>query len=189
MTVLPGHGAKIWEFTSKRAGRDLLYHHNRVRRPAAGLRPERRQLVDGWHRRGRADRPPLRGRRRGTALPGGVLVPGLAVPDRGIAGPDGARVHVWAEGIITPLRLDRWLELRPGEPVLRGRHRRHQRRVRARRLHLGHPPRVRHPAGRPRPGARCRGRVLGGSPGPQGGPGARPIPGPTSRWRTAGSST
>jgi len=30
VTVAPGHGAKILELSSKRAGRDLLYHHPRV---------------------------------------------------------------------------------------------------------------------------------------------------------------
>jgi len=122
VTLLPGHGAKIWEFTSKRAGRDLLYHHNRfdVRPPVFG------QNVDNWWTGGIDEVAP-------TGHP--CVVGGEELPFLGEfwsqawhyrieeSGPDGARVHVWAEGIITPLRLDRWLELRPGEPVLRGRHR------------------------------------------------------------------
>jgi galactose mutarotase-like enzyme len=122
VTVLPGHGAKVWEFTSKRAGRDLLYHHNRfdVRPPVFGLN------VDNWWTGGIDEVAP-------TGHP--CTVGGEELPFLGEfwsqawqyrveeSGPDVARVHLWAEGIITPLRLDRWLELRPGEAVLRGRHR------------------------------------------------------------------
>lgn len=44
MTVLPGHGAKVVEFISMAADRDLLYHHPRldVRPPVFGAN------VDDW---------------------------------------------------------------------------------------------------------------------------------------------
>lgn len=122
ITVLPEHGAKVWEFTSKHAGRDLLYHHPRfeVRPPVFG------QNVDDWWTGGIDEVAP-------TGQP--CVVGGQQLPFLGefwsqawryqieAAGPDVARVHLWAEGIITPLRIDKWLELRPGEPVMRGRHR------------------------------------------------------------------
>lgn len=122
VTVLPEHGAKVWEFSSKRAGRDLLFHHPRfeVRQPVFGAN------VDDWWTGGIDEAAP-------TGHP--CVVDGEQLPVLGEfwsqawqyeledRGPGTARVHLWAEGIITPLRLDRWLELRPGEPVLRGRHR------------------------------------------------------------------
>jgi hypothetical protein len=106
MTVLPGHGAKVWEFSSKRAGRDLLFHHPRfdVRPPVYGVN------VDDWWTGGIDEVAP-------TGHPcviGGEQLPFLGefwsqpwryeIED---PGPDVARVHLSAGGIITPLRLVR----------------------------------------------------------------------------------
>ena len=122
MTVLPGHGAKVWELSSKRAGRDLLFHHPRfdVRPPVYGVN------VDDWWTGGIDEVAP-------TGHPcviGGEQLPFLGefwsqpwryeIED---AGPEVARVHLSAGGIVTPLRIDRWMELRPDEPFVRSRHR------------------------------------------------------------------
>jgi hypothetical protein len=121
-TVLPGHGAKVWEFASKRAGRDLLYHHPRfdVRPPVFGAN------VDDWWTGGIDEIAP-------TGHP--CSIRGEQLPFLGEfwsqpwhyelvqSGPAAALVHLWAGGIITPLRIDRWMELREGEPILRSRHR------------------------------------------------------------------
>ncbi len=122
VTVLPEHGAKVWEFSSKRAGRDLLYHHPRfdVRPPVFGVN------VDDWWTGGIDEVAPT----GHACVIGGENLPFLGefwsqpwryeVED---PGPDVARVHLSAGGIITPLRIDRWMELRPDEPFVRSRHR------------------------------------------------------------------
>lgn len=122
MTVLPGHGAKIWEFSSKRGGRDLLYHHPRfdVRPPVFGTN------VDDWWTGGIDEVAP-------TGHP--CVVGGESLPFLGEfwsqpwaheiveAGPERVVLHLSAGGIMTPLRIDRWMELRPDEPFVRSRHR------------------------------------------------------------------
>src|SRR3990170_5480623 len=120
VTVLPGHGAKVLEFSSKRAGRDLLYHHPRfdVRPPVFGAN------ADDWWIGGIDEIAP-------TGHPcviDGEQLPFLGefwsqpwrhtIDDRG---PDRAVVHLWAQGVITPLRIDRWLELSADSPVLTAR--------------------------------------------------------------------
>ena len=121
VTVLPGHGAKVWEFSSKRAGRDLLYHHPRfdVRPPVFGAN------VDDWWTGGIDEVAPT----GHACVIGGENLPFLgefwSQPWRyeiESPGPDVARVHFSAGGIITPLRIDRWMELRPDEPFVRSQH-------------------------------------------------------------------
>ena len=122
VTVLPEHGAKIWEFSSKQAGRDLLYHHPRfdIRSPVFGAN------VDDWWTGGIDEIAP-------TGHPskvGDESLPFLGefwsqpwqseIVERG---PERAVVHLWAGGVITPLRLDRWMELRAGEACVRTQHR------------------------------------------------------------------
>src|SRR3990170_2091856 len=116
VTVLPGHGAKVLEFSSKRAGRDLLYHHPRfdVRPPVFGAN------ADDWWIGGIDEIAPT----GHTCVIDGEQLPFLGefwsqpwrhtIDDRG---PDRAVVHLWAQGVITPLRIDRWLELSPDSPV------------------------------------------------------------------------
>jgi len=122
MTVLPGHGAKIVELVGYAAGRDLLYHHPRfdVRTPTFAAN------VDDWWTGGIDEVAP-------TGHPSQVA--GESLPFLGEfwsqpwqarivdEGPARARVHLSAGGIITPIRLDRWMEVRPGEPFVRSRHR------------------------------------------------------------------
>jgi hypothetical protein len=122
MTVLPGHGAKVVEFISKRSDRDLLFHHPRfdVRPPVFGAN------VDDWWTGGIDEVAP-------TGHP--CTVAGEQLPFLGEfwsqawavqvveEGPDIAAVELTASGIITPLRIDRRMELRRGEPLVRSRHR------------------------------------------------------------------
>ncbi len=122
VTVLPGHGAKITEFVSKRASRDLLYHHPRfdVRPPVFGSN------VDDWWTGGIDEVAP-------TGHP--CLVNGEQLPFLGEywsqawsarvveEGPERAVVDLGAGGIITPLRIERRMELRADEAILRSHHR------------------------------------------------------------------
>ena len=122
VTVVPGHGAKILELSSKRAGRDLLYHHPRVdlRPPVFGAN------ADDWWTGGIDEIAPT----GHSCVVAGEQLPflgefwsqawGHAVEGRG---PERVAIHLWAEGVITPLRIDRWMSLESGEAVLRARHR------------------------------------------------------------------
>jgi hypothetical protein len=121
-TVLPGHGARITELIHKRAGRDLLYHHPRVdvRPPVFGAN------ADDWWTGGIDEIAPT----GHPCVVGGEQLPFLGefwsqAWEHRIEEADGSRVvvHLWASGVITPLRIDRWLELRLDEPIVRSRHR------------------------------------------------------------------
>lgn len=120
--ILPEHGAKVVEFVSKRAGRDLLYHHPRfdVRRPVFGAN------VDDWWTGGIDEVAPT-GR---PCIIGDEQLPNLgefwsqAWSSRVIEdGPDAVVVELSAAGIITPLRIQRRMELRAGDPFVRSTHR------------------------------------------------------------------
>ena len=122
MTILPGHGAKIVEFISKRADRDLLYHHPRfdVRAPVFGAN------VDDWWTGGIDEVAPT-----GHA----AVVDGERLPFLGEfwsqawssrttqVTPDAVAVELTCAGIITPLQIVRRMELRADEPFVRSRHR------------------------------------------------------------------
>lgn len=121
MTVLPGHGAKVFELVSKSAGRDLLYHHPRfdVRPPVFGAN------VDDWWTGGIDEVAPT----GHPSVVGGEQLPFLgefwsqawdwAIEEHG---PDRVVVLLTCGGIITPLRIERWMELRAGESFVRSRH-------------------------------------------------------------------
>ena len=114
--VLPGHGARITELVHKAAGRDLLYHHPRVdvRPPVFGVN------VDDWWTGGIDEVAPT----GHPCVVGGEQLPFLGelwsqawdyrIEDDG---PSVVRVHLWVSGVITPLRVDRWMELRRGRTV------------------------------------------------------------------------
>ncbi len=120
--VLPDLGIKIHEFSYKPADRDFLYHHPRVepRSPTYGVN------VDNWWSGGLDEAIP-------TGHPS--TVDGEDYPFLGevwslpwdyqieARGPDVASVHLWRETVIAPLRVERWLTVHDGEPVLRMRHR------------------------------------------------------------------
>jgi hypothetical protein len=122
LAVLPGHGAKIVELVSKRAGRDLLYHHPRfdVRIPVFGAN------VDDWWTGGIDEVAPT----GHPSIVGGEQLPFLGefwsqAWDWAIEedGPDRVVVRLSCGGIITPLRIERRMELRAGESFVRSRHR------------------------------------------------------------------
>lgn len=114
ITVIPGVGAKIHELIYKPLGRDLLYHHPRVelRPPVFGTN------VDNWWTGGIDD-----------AIPTGHAceVDGEQLPFLGEVwslpwqlerdGPYSVRLR--RDGVITPFRIERRIELRPGEAELR----------------------------------------------------------------------
>lgn len=122
VSVLPGYGARVVEFVSKRAGRDLLFHHPRLqpRQPPFGAN------VDDWWTGGIDEVVPT-----GHAC----TVDGDWLPSLGefwsqswgyritADEPDRVEVELTADGIVTPLRLERAMELRAGEPFVRSRHR------------------------------------------------------------------
>lgn len=122
MTVLPTHGAKVVEFISKEADRDLLYHHPRldVRPPVFGAN------VDDWWTGGIDEVAPT----GHPAVVGDETLPFLGefwsqawttrIVDEGRA---AVAVAMSCAGIITPLRIDRRMELRGGEAFVRSTHR------------------------------------------------------------------
>jgi hypothetical protein len=117
VTVVPEVGAKVHELIYKPADRDLLFHHPRVelRRPVFGVN------VDNWWSGGIDDAIP-------TGHP--CVVEGEELPFLGEAWPlewaveqeSAAVVRFVREGVITPFRIERRMELRPGESFVRVRH-------------------------------------------------------------------
>lgn len=121
-TILPEHGAKVVELVAKRSGRDLLFHHPRfgVRSPVFGAN------VDDWWTGGIDEVAP-------TGHP--CSVGGEQLPFLGefwsqawdwtveAEGPDRVVVRLGCGGIITPLRIERRMELRAGESMVRSQHR------------------------------------------------------------------
>jgi galactose mutarotase-like enzyme len=118
ITVIPQVGAKVHEMIFKPADRDLLYHHPRVelRQPVFGGN------VDNWWTGGIDD-----------ALPTGAAceLDGEELPFLGEAWSmpwtsertSATSVCFSRDGVITPFRIERTMELRPGEPFVRQRHR------------------------------------------------------------------
>lgn len=117
VTVVPEVGAKVHQLIYKPADRDLLFHHPRVelRRPVFGVN------VDDWWSGGIDDAIP-------TGHP--CVVDGEELPFLGEAWPlewsverDGPEAVRFArEGVITPFRIERRMELCDGEPFVRVRH-------------------------------------------------------------------
>lgn len=117
-TVLPTAGAKVHELIFKPADRDLVFHHPRteLRAPVFGVN------VDNWWTGGIDD-----------ALPTGhpCVVDGEELPFLGEAWSlpwsaeqeSSTAVRFSRQGVITPFRIERRMELRPGEPFVRMEHR------------------------------------------------------------------
>jgi hypothetical protein len=118
ITVVPGVGAKVHEMIFKPRDRDLLFHHPRVelRTPVFGVNP------DDWWTGGIDDVLP-------TGHP--CAVDGEELPFLGEAWSlpwsaeqvDANTVSFSRNGVITPFRIERDMELRPGEPFVRMSHR------------------------------------------------------------------
>jgi galactose mutarotase-like enzyme len=120
--ILPGHGARVVELVSKWARRDMLYHHPRVhmRAPVFGAN------ADDWWTGGIDEVLP-------TGHP--CVVDGEQLPFLGEVwsqpwqhritanGPDAAGVTLSVGCVITPLLVERAMELRRGERILRSHHR------------------------------------------------------------------
>jgi len=120
-TVLPDYGAKVFEFTLKSLGRDLLYHNPRVeiRTPVYGV-----NMDDWWH--GGID----------ECIPTGApsTYRGEEYPYMGETWPlawdfeiqknssEEVTVHLWRPTIIAPLLVERWMTLRDHGSVLEMRH-------------------------------------------------------------------
>lgn len=119
-TVVPAWGGRIVEFVGKPHGRDLMYHHPRIRpTPPVFGAPADDQWTGGMD----------------EILPTGhaSTVDGQTLPDLGefwsvpwtaetSAGSEAVGVTLRAEGVITPLVATRHLELRHSEPFIRARH-------------------------------------------------------------------
>ncbi len=122
MTVLPGHGAKVVELIAKSVDRDLLFHHPRfdVRLPVFAAN------VDDWWTGGIDEVAPT----GHPAMVGGEQLPFLgefwsqAWTARIVEeGPTAVAVELSCGGIISPLRIDRRMELRTGKSFVRSSHR------------------------------------------------------------------
>jgi hypothetical protein len=117
VTVVPEVGAKVHEMVYKPSDRDVLFHHPRVelRAPVFGVN------ADDWWTGGIDDVLP-------TGHP--CDVDGESLPFLGEVWSlpwtaervDANTVRFAREGVITPFRIEREIELRPGEPFLRVRH-------------------------------------------------------------------
>ena len=152
MTVLPTHGAKVVELISKAADRDLLYHHPRfdVRPPVFGAN------ADDWWTGGIDEIPPT----GHPAVVGGEQLPFLgefwSQAWTARIAPFGAnvgrrRAELRRDHHPPP---DRAPDGAPGRRAVRPVDpSRHQRRLRAGPLHVGHPSRDRRPTRGADPGA------------------------------------
>ncbi|HWQ13791.1 MAG TPA: DUF5107 domain-containing protein [Roseiflexaceae bacterium] len=120
--VLPALGAKIWQLTYLPAGRELLWHHPRIRpRPLPFHSTYDDVFFGGWD----------------ELFPNDLAeeLGGERMPDHGEVWtlpwdyalervtPEEAVLHLWVETPISACRVEKWLALRAGEPKLRFRHR------------------------------------------------------------------
>jgi hypothetical protein len=116
-TVIPEVGAKVHELVCKRTDEDVLFHHPRVelRKP-----PFAANVDDYWT--GGIDECIPTG---APCVVGGESLPFLgeawSMP-WGVEQESATRVRLWRDGVITPFRLERTMEVRPGEPVVHCRH-------------------------------------------------------------------
>lgn len=121
VTILPGFGAKLFEFIYKPAGRDFLYHNPRCkpRQPVYGAN------IDNWWSGGMDE-----------AIPTGhaCIYRNEELPYLGevwsqaweweitCCTPEKVEIHLTCDTIIAPLRVERWLSLSRGDSFLIMRH-------------------------------------------------------------------
>ncbi|MCL5065750.1 MAG: hypothetical protein M1600_11870 [Firmicutes bacterium] len=117
LDVLTGLGAKIYNLWDRVTGKNLLWHHPHT----LPVRPPFGANFDDWWAGGWDDPFPngapvsFKGEMR-PYLGELWTQPWHAVTES----KDGrAALHVWADGIITPARVDKWLVLDPERPILR----------------------------------------------------------------------
>lgn len=119
---MPGLGAKIWQLTYLPAGRDLLWHHPRIRpRPLPFHSTYDDVFFGGWDELFPNDMPE---ELSGERLPdhGEVwTLPWSFALER--VTPDEVTLHLWVETPISACRVEKWVTLRAGEARLRFRHR------------------------------------------------------------------
>jgi hypothetical protein len=117
VTVLPELGGKVHQLIFKAADRDLLYHHPRVglRQPVFGVN------VDDWWTGGIEDAIPtgFACEFRGELLP--YLGEAWSMPWT-LERLGAAHIRLVREGVITPFRIERTMELRNGESFVRVEH-------------------------------------------------------------------
>jgi hypothetical protein len=117
LTVLPQLGGKVYQLIFKPADRDLLYHHPRVaiRPPVFGVN------VDDWWTGGIEDAIPtgFACEFRGESLP--YLGEAWSMPWT-LERLGKASIRLSRDGVITPFRIERVMELRDGEPFVRVEH-------------------------------------------------------------------
>ncbi len=121
LDVMVGLGAKIYNLWDFPSGKNLLWHN--PRRPPAPA-PFGANFDDWWS--GGWDDPFPNGAPttfQGEARPylGELWTrPWQHAVESGEVGPS---LHMWAEGVITPARVDKWITLHPDQPVVSLRYR------------------------------------------------------------------
>lgn len=121
-TILPGYGAKVFQFVLKETGKDMLYHNPRVevRQPVFGVN------ADNWWHGGIDECIPTGApcRYKGEDYPylGEVWsLPWNYAVEKESA--DESSVHLWRQTVILPLLVERWVTLKDGLSILENRHR------------------------------------------------------------------
>ena len=119
---LPELGAKLWSLTYKPVDREMLWQHPRLEpRPAHFGATYDDWFCGGWDELFPNDAP--------------ATVAGESYPDHGemwsmpfdwevvASSPQEITIRLYRSGIVTVTRMEKWVTLRAGEPLLRFRHR------------------------------------------------------------------
>jgi hypothetical protein len=121
VVIMPELGAKIWQITYKPKGKDLLWHHPRIKpRKLPFHAGYDDNFFGGWDELFPNDMPE---ELNGEPMPdhGEVwTLPWEYALERCTAAE--ATIHLWVETPISAHRVEKWLTLRSGEPILRFHH-------------------------------------------------------------------
>lgn len=121
-TILADHGARLHELVSKPLDRDFFWHNPRIEPRAPVFQAD----IDAWLSGGMDEVIPTGhvSTYRGETYPYlGELWSLRWDYDIISREPDHVEVHLWRLTPISPLRVDRWVSIDRGEPILRMRHR------------------------------------------------------------------
>jgi hypothetical protein len=121
-TVLADHGARLHEFVSKPIDRDFFWHNPRIEPRTPVFQAD----IDAWLSGGMDEAIPTGhvSTYRGEIYPYlGELWSLRWDYDITSREPEMVEVHLWRTTPISPLRVDRWVSVRRGEPIIRMRHR------------------------------------------------------------------